>query len=156
LLEGYKETVELSSQTILDPTVLEIIHQMSQGNALLRKENASKSIDSARNESASSVETEVLKHIPKKTSLTHNEPTKSLKMEQQSFDFDAKEEIELSPETMKEMMDRLSKSIRQVAEEIGIAHTTLSRYLRKENKRQNNKNDEKMLNWLKEKTLTNV
>ena len=77
-------------------------------------------------------------------------------MEQQSFDFDAKEEIELSPETMNEMMDRLNISIRQVAEEIGIAHTTLSRYLRKENKRQNNKNDEKMLNWLKEKTLTNA
>ena len=77
-------------------------------------------------------------------------------MEQQSFDFDAKEEIKLSPETMKEIMDRLNMSIRQVAEEIGIAHTTLSRYLRKENKRQNNKNDEKMLNWLKEKTVTYI
>ena len=47
-------------------------------------------------------------------------------------------------------------SIRKAAEEIGIAHTTLSRYLRNENKRPNNKNDEKMLNWMKEKTLTNV
>ena len=57
---------------------------------------------------------------------------------------------------MQEMINRLNMSIRKAAEEIGTAHTTLSRYLRKENKRQNNKNDEKMLNWLKEKTLTNV
>ena len=158
LLEGYKETVELSSQAILDQTVLEMIHQMSQGNTLLRTEaeKFSKSIDSVKREPASTVETEVLKQIPKKRILENNEHTKTLKIEQQAFDFDAKEEIELSPETMKEMMDRLNMSIRQVAEEIGIAHTTLSRYLRKENKRQNNKNDEKMLNWLKEKTLTNV
>jgi len=46
--------------------------------------------------------------------------------------------------------------IRQAALEIGVAHTTLSRYLRKENKRQNNKNDVKMLNWLKEKALTSL
>ena len=57
---------------------------------------------------------------------------------------------------MQEMINRLNMSIRKAAEEIGIANTTLSRYLRKENKRQNNKNDEKMLNWLKEKTLMNV
>jgi helix-turn-helix, Psq domain len=57
---------------------------------------------------------------------------------------------------MQVMINCLNMSIRKAAEEIDIAHTTLSRYLRKENKRQNNKNDEKMLNWLKEKTLTNV
>ena len=57
---------------------------------------------------------------------------------------------------MQVMINRLNMSIRKAAEEIDIAHTTLSRYLRKENKRQNNKNDEKTLNWLKEKTLTNV
>ncbi|MEH7375671.1 hypothetical protein [Neobacillus drentensis] len=44
-------------------------------------------------------------------------------------------------------------SIRQTAEEIGIAHTTLSLYLLKENKRQSKNNDEKMLNWLKEKAI---
>ena len=79
----------------------------------------------------------------------------TFKIEQQAFDFDVKDEIKLSPESMKEMINRLNMSIRQAAEEIGIAHTTLSRYLRKENKRQNNKNDEKMLNWLKGKTLIN-
>ena len=51
---------------------------------------------------------------------------------------------------MKDMINRLNMSIRKTAEEIGISHTTLSRYLRKENKRQNNKNDEKMLKWLEE------
>jgi DNA transposition AAA+ family ATPase len=52
---------------------------------------------------------------------------------------------------MSDMINHLNMSIRQAAQEIGIVHTTLSRYLKKENKRQNNKNDEKMLNWLKEK-----
>ena len=80
----------------------------------------------------------------------------SFKIEQQVFDLDVKNEIKLSSEAMQEMINRLNMSIRKATEEIGIAHTTLSRYLRKENKRQNNKNDEKMLNWLKEKTLTNV
>ena len=158
LLEGYKETVELSSQAIQDQTVLEMIHQMSQGNTLLRTEaeKFSKSIDSVKREPASTVEAKVLEQLPKKRILENNEHTKTLKIEQQAFDFDAKEEIELSPETMKAMINRLNMSIRQVATEIGIAHTTLSRYLRNENKRQNNKNDEKMINWMKEKTLTNV
>ena len=57
---------------------------------------------------------------------------------------------------MGDMINCLNMSIRQAALEIGVAHTTLSRYIRKENKRQNNKNDEKMLNWLKEKVLTSV
>ncbi len=141
LLEGYKETVELSSQTILDQTVLEMIHQMSQGNTLLRTdaEKFSKSIESEKREPASTVETKVLKQLPKKRTLENNEHTKTLKIEQQAFDFDAKEEIELSPETMKEMINRLNLSIRQAANEIGFAaHTTLSRYLRNEVKRPNN------------------
>ena len=81
------------------------------------------------------------------------EPAEEMHSEQQSFNF-AQDELVLSPEIIKETMEAMNMSIRQTAEEIGIAHTTLSRYLRKENKRQNNKNDEKMLNWLKEKTLT--
>ena len=81
------------------------------------------------------------------------EPTVEKYSEQQSFNF-TQDEIVLSPEIMKKTMEAMNMSIRQTAEEIGIAHTTLSRYLRNENKRQNNKNDEKMLNWLKEKTLT--
>ena len=38
LLEGYKKNVELSSQAILDQTILEKIHQISQENTLLRTE----------------------------------------------------------------------------------------------------------------------
>lgn len=72
-----------------------------------------------------------------------------VRTEQQSFHFEPETAIALSPETMKEAMDSQKMSIRQTAEEIGISHSTLSRYLRRENKRQNNKNDEKMLNWIK-------
>lgn len=85
--------------------------------------------------------------------VNHNEKMYS---EQQSFEFFQDNNIKLSPETMKDVMDSLNISIRQAAKEIGISHTTLSRYLRKENKRQNNNNDEKMLNWLKEKALTSI
>ncbi|MCC3359672.1 helix-turn-helix domain-containing protein [Bacillus sp. REN16] len=45
-------------------------------------------------------------------------------------------------------IDQLGISIRKASREIGVAHTTLSRYLRGEIKRHNNKNDDKMLNWL--------
>ncbi|WP_191559584.1 hypothetical protein [Metabacillus idriensis] len=64
---------------------------------------------------------------------------------------DKVKEITLSPEAMKEMIDTLNVSIRQTALDIDISHSTLSRYIRKENKRQNKNNDQKMLNWLKEK-----
>ncbi|MGM0867591.1 MAG: helix-turn-helix domain-containing protein [Bacillota bacterium] len=74
--------------------------------------------------------------------------------EQQSFDLDEESSVNLTPETMKETIDSLGMSIRQSALEIGIAHTTLSRYIRKENKRQNKNNDEKMLKWLREKINT--
>lgn len=140
LLEGYKENVDLSSQAILDQTILEKINQISQNNILLRTEVDEKfasNSDAKMKESISTVE-------------TNNEQTKTLKIEQQAFNLDAKEDIKLSPESMKDMINRLNMSIRKTAEEIGISHTTLSRYLRKENKRQNNKNDEKMLKWLEE------
>lgn len=91
--------------------------------------------------------------IPKPlTTAANPESIEEEHSEQQSFNF-SQDEILLSPEIMKKTMETMNMSIRQTAEEIGIAHTTLSRYLRNENKRQNNKNDEKMLNWLKEKTL---
>lgn len=74
------------------------------------------------------------------------------KFEQQSFHFMGNQQnITLDPETMKETIDSLGISIRQAASEIGIAHTTLSRYIRKESKRQNKNNDTKMLIWLKDK-----
>ncbi|WP_061810441.1 hypothetical protein [Rossellomorea vietnamensis] len=74
-----------------------------------------------------------------------------IKTEQQVFNLEDEVSISLTPETMRETIDSLGMSIRQSALEIGIAHTTLSRYIRRENKRQNKNNDEKMLNWLKEK-----
>ena len=92
-------------------------------------------------ETASSIETEW-------TNFTFEQR----ETQQQAFDFENMEDMILTPETMKQMMDAQNMSIRQTAEEIGIAHTTLSRYLRKENKRQNKNNDEKMLFWLKEKS----
>ncbi|MCM3576277.1 hypothetical protein M3172_24200 [Mesobacillus subterraneus] len=72
--------------------------------------------------------------------------------ELQAFNLNEDSSVCLTPVTMKETIDSLGMSIRQSALEIGIAHTTLSRYIRKENKRQNKNNDAKMLNWLKEKT----
>lgn len=76
------------------------------------------------------------------------------KPEQQEFDFNMDQGIIPSPETIKEIIDSLNISIRQAAIEIGIAHTTLSRYIKGENKRQSRNTDEKMLIWLKEKIKT--
>lgn len=59
------------------------------------------------------------------------------------------DEMTLTPEALKERIDFLGISIRQTALEMGISHSTLSRYLRKESKRQNKNNDKKMLSWLK-------
>ncbi|WP_256242065.1 helix-turn-helix domain-containing protein [Bacillus sp. V3B] len=158
LLEGYKKNVELSSQAILDQTILEKIHPLSQGNTPLRteEEKFSSSSKSAIREAASTVEAEVIEKTPQKNYHKDNDRLGTGEFKQQAFDLDVKEEIKLSPESMSEMINHLNMSIRQAAKEIGIAHTTLSRYLKKQNKRQNNKNDEKMLNWLKEKTLINV
>ncbi|MCQ6281100.1 hypothetical protein JN080_17970 [Bacillus sp. EB600] len=157
LLEGYKKHVELPSQAILDQTILEKMHQISPKNISLgtEEERFVSSSKSAMRESASTVEAEVIEKTQKIGNLKNNDQEKAFQIEQQAFDFDLKE-IKLSPEAMEQMMNHLNMSIRHAAEEIGIAHTTLSRYLRKEKKRQNNKNDEKMLNWLKEKTLIGV
>jgi hypothetical protein len=77
-----------------------------------------------------------------------------IRVEQQAFELDNDSSVRLTPETMKETIDSLGMSIRQSALEMGIAHTTLSRYIRRENKRQNKNNDAKMLNWLNEKAKT--
>ena len=158
LLEGYKKSINLSAQTILDQTLLEKMHPVSQENILLRTEERkfASSSKSAVSEIASKVEAEIVEQLSKKSKRKNKEQTNIFKIEQQVFDLDVKNEIKLSSEAMQELINGLNMSIRKATEEIGIAHTTLSRYLRKENKRQNNKNDEKMLNWLKEKTLTNV
>lgn len=58
------------------------------------------------------------------------------------------EDVELTPEAMREKIDALNYSIRKAAEEMGMSHTTLSRYLNRKIKRQNKDNDVKMLTWL--------
>lgn len=100
--------------------------------------------------------TELMNQQKKSTPVIELTPGNKDKSEQQCFDFEEKKEIILSPEIMKKTIKFLNMSIRQAALEIGVAHTTLSRYLKKENTRQNCKNDEKMLNWLKKQVLTNV
>ncbi|KON83561.1 hypothetical protein AF332_27525 [Sporosarcina globispora] len=152
LIEGYKENLELSPQAILDQTIFEK-KSMIPENTLLKteEEKFSNSLDSAMRESAAAVDAEIIEQISNKRILEKNEQTKTSKFEQQAFDLDENEEIILTPELMQEMITDLKVSIRKAAEEIGISHTTLSRYIRKENKRQNKNNDKKMLNWLKDK-----
>ncbi|WP_019243799.1 MULTISPECIES: helix-turn-helix domain-containing protein [Bacillus] len=84
-----------------------------------------------------------------------------LNVGQQSFDFESQaeqetsasvEELVLSPELMQETLELKKISVRKAAAEIGIAHTTLSRYIKREYKRQNKSNDKKMLEWLKANT----
>jgi hypothetical protein len=73
---------------------------------------------------------------------------------QEAFDFE--EEVEevavlvLTPETMRAKIDELGYSIRKAAEEMGMSHTTLSRYMNHKIKRHNKDNDKKMLQWIKD------
>ncbi|MED3689800.1 hypothetical protein P4534_13395 [Peribacillus butanolivorans] len=128
----------INSSRLVNEEILERMNLIDQENPYSLSEN----FELAQVESAVSNDSGLILGMPSAT------PSIDI---QQSFNFGMDMEISLSPETMMETMDSLNMSIRKTAEEIGIAHTTLSRYLRKENKRQNNKNDEKMLKWLKEK-----
>lgn len=80
--------------------------------------------------------------------------SKPLNFEQQQMQF--LEEIVLTPDSVRKAMKDCNLSIRQSAEEIGISHTTLSRYLRGEIKKQNKKNDEKIHKWLQDKSSMNA
>ncbi|CRH72780.1 Uncharacterised protein [Chlamydia trachomatis] len=138
----------IDSNRFVNEEIIERMNQISHENSI--SEDLFFSQDFSLNELAPTLEIEDSIEIPSKVT---SEITSSLpKTEQQAFHFGPEKELALSPETMREMMDSQNMSIRQTAEEIGISHSTLSRYLRKENKRQNNKNDEKMLNWIKEKS----
>lgn len=71
------------------------------------------------------------------------------KTEQTEFVFEVPQKVqELTPEVMREKIDELGYSIRKAAEEIGISHTTLSRYMARKIKRHNKDNDQKMMLWL--------
>jgi len=69
---------------------------------------------------------------------------------QETFVFDIldKPAVDLSPETIKQRINTLGYSVRKAADEIGISHSTLSRYINKKTKRQNKDNDQKMTHWL--------
>ena len=69
LLEGYKKSINLSAQTILDQTLLEKLHPVSQENILLRTEERkfASSSKSAVSEIASTVEAEIVEQLSKKS-----------------------------------------------------------------------------------------
>ncbi|MGM0878406.1 MAG: helix-turn-helix domain-containing protein [Bacillota bacterium] len=145
-----QKKLTIDSNNLVTTALIERMNQLNVENtfSFSLENNFSQGTEISRNEIAATLEAEL--------ESSSVEPKKSIKKkaigEQQVFNFKHDLEVTLSPETMKEMMDSLNMSIRQTATEIGIAHTTLSRYLRRENKRQNNKNDEKMLKWLKDNT----
>ncbi|RZT15581.1 hypothetical protein [Fictibacillus sp. BK138] len=125
----------ISSDHSVDEKIIARMQQLTQENLIVSNQDQGQTWEFVE-EAAPAVDSSDI--------LQADEP------EQQTFDFNS--EIKLTPDAMKLMIESLGKSIRQSASEIGIAHTTLSRYIRGENKRQNKNNDEKMLNWLKEKT----
>lgn len=93
---------------------------------------------------------------PTETKPSTNEPIEAEyteviveKTEQTEFVFETPKKVqELTPEIMRAKIDELGYSIRKAAEEIGISHTTLSRYMARKIKRQNLDNDQKMIHWL--------
>lgn len=93
---------------------------------------------------------------PAETTPSTNEPIEAEyteviveKTEQTEFVFETPKKVqELTPEIMRAKIDELGYSIRKAAEEIGISHTTLSRYMSRKIKRQNLDNDQKMIHWL--------
>jgi hypothetical protein len=134
--ENQKSLLEHTRQPIDEKMMIEQIHQTSTKEVGIHSEDPPL-FEWTQAETAAS--TEVI-------SVSSDDQA-----EQQVLDLGEDSPVRLTPETMKETIDSLGISIRQSALEIGIAHTTLSRYIRKENKRQNKNNDAKMLNWLKEK-----
>jgi hypothetical protein len=145
--ENQKNLLADTSYSI-EEKIMNSMYQMNQENAAAHSAELSFSHFSelAQNETAAAVDTEF------SLKKSDREPIQqAFKFNEDSIDED--KEITLSPEAMKEMIDTLNVSIRQTATDIGISHSTLSRYIRKENKRQNKNNDQKMLNWLKEKSI---
>lgn len=141
-----------SHSIIIHPTNIVVTENQKRFSSYIKKDHKNL-IEQVNHQKQDSMIKDSSPQVPEFSDKTAPKPVEKEHFEQQSFNF-TQDEMVLSPEIMKKTMEAINMSIRQTAEEIGIAHTTLSRYLRNENKRQNNKNDEKMLNWLKEKTLT--
>ena len=92
---------------------------------------------------------ETIMHTNHEPLTTEYEEVIVEKTEQREFIFEAPKKVqELTPEIMRAKIDELGYSIRKAAEEIGISHTTLSRYLARKIKRHNQDNDQKMILWL--------
>ncbi|KKI92167.1 hypothetical protein WQ54_10765 [Bacillus sp. SA1-12] len=144
-----QKKLNIDSTNSVTAEIIERMNHLSHDNSSFSEDNnLFKQTEFFQKEIATTIELDI--ETSKEKTTTKQTPKKEF-AEQQAFNFVQDVEVSVSPDSMKEMIDSLSMSIRQAAEEIGIAHTTLSRYIRRENKRQNNKNDEKMLNWLKEK-----
>lgn len=60
-------------------------------------------------------------------------------------------ERELTPELVAELIEKHGLTIRKAAAEMGMAHSSLLRYLKKENKRANAKNQAKLETWVSSK-----
>lgn len=69
--------------------------------------------------------------------------------EEESTDI-AENLIDISPENVKHVRESRGLSLSKAAKEIGMAHTTLSRYEKKEITKPNSKNDEKLKKWIEE------
>ena len=71
--------------------------------------------------------------------------------EQISMGFDETKPIEISPEYIAELIEQDKLSIRKAATEMGLSHSTLLRYLNKQNKRYNKANIAKLEQWAEQK-----
>ena len=87
LLEGYKKSVDLSAQAILDQTLLEKMHHIRHKNTSLRTEEtlANSLLGSSIVESAATLETQVLEKKPTRSTDIKDEKSNTYQVEQQSF-----------------------------------------------------------------------
>lgn len=68
--------------------------------------------------------------------------------EQLTLDVEVEEPVEISPELVASLIEKHALTIRKAAGEIGMAHSSLLRYLNKQNKRANKKNQQKLEEWV--------
>ncbi|MGA3674281.1 helix-turn-helix domain-containing protein [Lysinibacillus agricola] len=74
--------------------------------------------------------------------------------EQISMSLNQNKPIEISPEYIADLIQQEKLSIRKAAMEMGLSHSTLLRYLNKQNKRYNKANIAKLEQWAEQKQQT--
>ncbi|MFB5285353.1 helix-turn-helix domain-containing protein [Peribacillus sp. Hz7] len=74
--------------------------------------------------------------------------------EQIAMDLEENTLIEISPEYIADLIEQEKLSIRKAAAEMGLSHSTLLRYLNRQNKRFNKRNISKLEHWAKQKQRT--